>query len=1376
MNKKAKSLLSVIIVLLVVFVMFFFLKGILVQADGGTCGGTVACTCGDTLTSSRTLNASDSLTNCNTTFILNITSQNVTLDCDNFLVSGNGSNSGISICATNATIENCIINNTNYGVYGTNTGSFFDFEYGAKVFNSLISNSASYDVFLNGSGESDVRIILTNVSYSTESVTSGNKLFRRWYIDVQVNSSLGDPLENVNVSTYDTNGSISTGYYYIGYSSLTDSNGRTKQPVTSYLLSGSTYTYYSNYSINATYLGTDGNSTSVNLTDNQEIFFTLLMPPVVNLVYPEDDYEYNSSVVNIIYNVSYDGTIENCSLIINNEMNETDEDVTVDQNETINTTLPSGNYYNWSVNCTSSNGQVGQSETRQILVNILGECGYRVTSDQTLDQDITGCSSNHALIFATNNVTFDCAGHTIEGTFTYGVYGAHFSGAQNTRLINCTIKNFQRGVNFYISNSDRTRNTTLENNNLTNNTYNFYIHDGSSGDINDYYHNIDATNLAEGRPIYYLHEISDIEYNESTNASFFACVNCDNITIKNLNLSTKNSEGIYLRASTNCIIQNNTISDNYRGIDVLSSNSNNITQNNIFENDLRGINVEGDTNNIFNNTFSSNDKGIYLSYSDDNIVYNNSFQDNNWGMGLGSSTNNNTIHSNSFLDNVAYGVYVSNLAGSLNPNLIYNNYFENNNVNAYQQTTSWPQDWNTTYSCSENSSQNIILGDCLGGNYWQDYNGDDDGSGSYPYNTSGDGIGDTEIPYNSSGTIADYFPLVEEIETILVNVTLIYPENAQLLTTNSTTLNYTVNVESNCSVYHNKTGNWFADCSTNGTTGDSCEITNLDNGVYMWNVYCIDSTNDTNSDWADSNYTFTVSLANEEINVTLIYPENETNFNTTNNFSINYSTNLEANCTLYVWNSSALFSETSTTLVNGSWSVNFNGFLNENYSWNVYCLDASNASNDDWGDESNWIFIVNYSVDEEEEEENLSISVNKTVLNSGTIYVDDIVRYLINITNTGSINITNLTIIDSYDVDLNYSNSSTTPTSVNYSGRIINLSNILTENLEPNSSSLVYVNLTAIGSAPSVFNTANVTAIDSEGNTTYNNFSKTITINETEESQNITVTLNSPGNEEEIEKSSFPASQDFSWTAEDKVNETMNCSIYLGDSYQESIECTNNSDCLTTLEDLEEQTYSWQINCSDFEGNNEVSEEYTFTLNMESSGGGGGGGGGGGTGEEENQTNVTNQTNQTIFNQTVLDNYDLGELETEKESSAGKDEGIKFTISEEQHTIKIVNFSESGVTLLIWSNPIQVYVPKGETKNVDIDQDGIADISIEYVGITDNKVDLIIKKISEPIETEEEIIESNKSIWPWFLIGVIAIIAVLIIYFAFASRAKKKCH
>ncbi len=91
-----------------------------------------------------------------------------------------------------------------------------------------------------------------------------------------------------------------------------------------------------------------------------------------------------------------------------------------------------------------------------------------------------------------------------------------------------------------------------------------------------------------------------------------------------------------------------------------------------------------------------------------------------------------------------------------------------------------------------------------------------------------------------------------------VNVTLVYPENAQLLTTNSTTLNYTVNVESNCSVYHNKTGNWSADCSTNGTTGGSCSIDDLSDGFYTWNVYCVDSTNDSNSDWASENYTFSV--------------------------------------------------------------------------------------------------------------------------------------------------------------------------------------------------------------------------------------------------------------------------------------------------------------------------------------------------------------------------------------------------------------------------------------------------------------------------------------------------------------------------------------
>ena len=61
--------------------------------------------------------------------------------------------------------------------------------------------------------------------------------------------------------------------------------------------------------------------------------------------------------------------------------------------------------------------------------------------------------------------------------------------------------------------------------------------------------------------------------------------------------------------------------------------------------------------------------------------------------------------------------------------------------------------------------KNIINGEYFGGNYWSDYTGKDDGTGTtYPdTNVANDGLGDTLLPYTCSGSIqngGDHHPLV----------------------------------------------------------------------------------------------------------------------------------------------------------------------------------------------------------------------------------------------------------------------------------------------------------------------------------------------------------------------------------------------------------------------------------------------------------------------------------------------------------------------------------------------------------------------------------------------------------------------------------------
>ena len=151
--------------------------------------------------------------------------------------------------------------------------------------------------------------------------------------------------------------------------------------------------------------------------------------------------------------------------------------------------------------------------------------------------------------------------------------------------------------------------------------------------------------------------------------------------------------------------------------------------------DISGFTITGSTE--WGNTAGIRlDGGYHCNISDNNIT------GNRYGLSIYGRYNiiTNNIISNNEIGGI--GLYL------LDGNIIYNNYFSNNTNNAYDTG-------NSTWNITKTAGTNIIGGDYLGGNYWDDYAGED---------TNGEGLGDTLIPYNSSGSITfggDYLPLVQ---------------------------------------------------------------------------------------------------------------------------------------------------------------------------------------------------------------------------------------------------------------------------------------------------------------------------------------------------------------------------------------------------------------------------------------------------------------------------------------------------------------------------------------------------------------------------------------------------------------------------------------
>jgi parallel beta-helix repeat protein len=207
----------------------------------------------------------------------------------------------------------------------------------------------------------------------------------------------------------------------------------------------------------------------------------------------------------------------------------------------------------------------------------------------------------------------------------------------------------------------------------------------------------------------------------------------DNIIINNGN------SGIFI-CSDYCLIENNRIISNEHGIRIGGSGT---------------IGCIIRKNTIKDNTY---DGMSFASISEFTISENCITNNNQRGIGLYGNSKKNEIKGNRII-NSKYGIII--IDSTVTANVIYNNLF-NNTQNAHDKGTN---EWNIDKTdVDDGEDYNIIGGDWFGGNYWSDYTGEDDGSGTYPHDEI-DGLGDTEVPYTCNGEIqngGDYLPLVFE--------------------------------------------------------------------------------------------------------------------------------------------------------------------------------------------------------------------------------------------------------------------------------------------------------------------------------------------------------------------------------------------------------------------------------------------------------------------------------------------------------------------------------------------------------------------------------------------------------------------------------------
>lgn len=199
-----------------------------------------------------------------------------------------------------------------------------------------------------------------------------------------------------------------------------------------------------------------------------------------------------------------------------------------------------------------------------------------------------------------------------------------------------------------------------------------------------------------------------------------------NVTIMNV-VITDCVFGMWLNASINIHLRDNTLRQNKMGVWLCNASRNNITSNNVTGNLNYGIYLEASAHNdISSNMISENNYcGVYLTASSHNTVLENTITSHTFthvahtGIQLISSSNNNRISRNSLFDNT-YGLYLwktqqntvsdnnitHNTCGILLANASNNTLFHNNFINNLKQVES---------ISSSNRWDNGTPG---GGNYW----------------------------------------------------------------------------------------------------------------------------------------------------------------------------------------------------------------------------------------------------------------------------------------------------------------------------------------------------------------------------------------------------------------------------------------------------------------------------------------------------------------------------------------------------------------------------------------------------------------------------------------------------------------------------------
>jgi hypothetical protein len=238
------------------------------------------------------------------------------------------------------------------------------------------------------------------------------------------------------------------------------------------------------------------------------------------------------------------------------------------------------------------------------------------------------------------------------------------------------------------------------------------------------------------------------------------------------------------------------------------------------------------------------DYGIIITCFD--AYYNTEIQYGAFKLNTSSGSSSST---NSTAANVTLSAPSNNGNGTVNP-VDFNFTIQGPSTSNCSLYGNWTGNWsaNITTNNLGNGSQSFNQSLPNGTNIWNIYCVESANASNFDWGDS-----------NFTFTYNDTTVVSASSNSSPVNVTLSAPANNANVSVTPVIFNYSFQGPStcNCSLYGNWTGNWTLNLTnTDVSNGSNSFNQTIANGTYIWNVLCTNSTNTSDFDWGDSNFTF----------------------------------------------------------------------------------------------------------------------------------------------------------------------------------------------------------------------------------------------------------------------------------------------------------------------------------------------------------------------------------------------------------------------------------------------------------------------------------------------------------------------------------------